>query len=306
MHMIPCTISDQNITLIIDAKPFTLPSTDERFKPLAEAAVAGDILKCRSIIHAYKQSLEDLEVFLGKNTKVEYRYGYVFVNGQPDDGAASRRIIELRKRGLPIRHLMAFLARLSENPSHNSATQLFDFVTRNDLPIDGEGFVIAFKAVRDDFKDFHSGTFDNSVGRIVSMPRQAVDDNSGNACSTGLHVSGERYAADFRRGSGQVVLVRIDPADFVAVPRDSSQQKARVCRYEVIGVMERAEALTYFTNRSRVTHEGWRTNTGEIPVEDTRSAVTVEFEDGKTLTNAAGTFSWSLANRNPIKNWKHA
>jgi len=34
--------------------------------------------------------------------------------------------------------------------------------------------------------DNYTGTMDNSVGQIVSMPRQAVDNNRNQTCSNGL------------------------------------------------------------------------------------------------------------------------
>jgi hypothetical protein len=42
------------------------------------------------------------------------------------------------------------------------------------------------------------------------------------------------YVNSFRQG-GKIVICKVDPADVVCVPYDSSQQKMRVCKYLVVG-----------------------------------------------------------------------
>ena len=97
---------------------------------------------------------------------------------------------------------------------------------------------MAYKAVRSDFKDIHSGTFDNSVGQTVSMPRNAVDDDKNRTCSAGLHFCSFEYLPHFAHANGHVVLVKINPRDVVAIPADYNDTKGRTCRYEVTGEYE--------------------------------------------------------------------
>lgn len=257
--MIPCLISSSTVTVIFKAKPFSLPIEDDRAKPLAEAAEANDAAKVEEIINAHQKALAEalaLNVTELAGITVEIRYGHVYINGQLDDGSAARRILHLHKIGLPHKHLMNFLARLRKNPSKNSVDQLYGFLEANKLPITPDGYVIAFKAVRDDFLDIYSGTIDNSVGRTVAVERYQVDDDFNRTCSHGLHVCGESYLPNFGVDRpSRVVLVKIDPADFVAVPRDYNNAKARVCRYEVIDEMSREGAAKYFETRSRVTFD---------------------------------------------------
>lgn len=49
-----------------------------------------------------------------------------------------------------------------------------------------------------------------------------------------VHVGSKSYASSFSNG-GKVVICKINPADVVCVPYDSSQQKMRVCKYVVVG-----------------------------------------------------------------------
>lgn len=259
MSNIPCLISSSTVTVVYRTKPFVLPIEDKRAKSLAEAALEGNGEMVEEIITAHQRELEEtlkLSIVELEGVKVEIRYGHVYVNGKLDDGSAARRIVALRDAGLPHKNLMNFLARLRKNPSKNSVDQLYGFLEANKLPITSDGFVIAFKVVRDDFRDIYSGTIDNSVGRVVEVERHEVDDDFNRTCSHGLHVCGESYLPHFGVNyPSRVVLLKIDPADFVAVPRDYNNAKARVCRYEVIEEMSREDAAEYFKHRSRVSFE---------------------------------------------------
>jgi len=101
------------------------------------------------------------------------------------------------------------------------------------MPITPDGHFLAYKKVRANYKDVHSGTMDNSVGQIVEMERHEVDDNKDVTCSTGLHFCGMSYLSCF--GGDRTVIVKINPADVVAIPSDYNDAKGRACRYEVIG-----------------------------------------------------------------------
>ena len=67
---------------------------------------------------------------------------------------------------------------------------------------------------------------------MVSMPRQAVDDNPNNTCSHGLHVCSYEYLKNFT--GERLVVCKVNPRDVVSIPTDYNHTKMRVCRYEVI------------------------------------------------------------------------
>jgi hypothetical protein len=74
---------------------------------------------------------------------------------------------------------------------------------------------------------------DNSVGQVVEMERNQVDDDQNRTCSTGLHFCSQEYLNHF---SGEhTMIVKINPADVVSIPNDYNDSKGRACRYEVIG-----------------------------------------------------------------------
>lgn len=130
------------------------------------------------------------------------------------------------------------------NPSKRAVTELYGFLEKNSLPITPDGHFLAYKKVRDSFLDVHSGKFDNSVGKVVEMERNKVDDDKNNTCSTGLHFCGMSYLNSF--GGERTVIVKINPRDVVSIPTDYNEAKGRACRYEVIGELgvEAEEAFT--------------------------------------------------------------
>lgn len=88
--------------------------------------------------------------------------------------------------------------------------------------------------------DIHSGTFDNSPGKIVEMPREEVDSDVNQTCSRGLHACADSYLGEFyAKSSGyKVIVVKINPKDVCAVPADYNFSKMRTCRYEVLSEAE--------------------------------------------------------------------
>ena len=128
--------------------------------------------------------------------------------------------------------LLKFLERLHLNPSYRAVTELSEFIASSEsLTIGEDGCILAFKGVREDYLDVHSGTFDNSPGKTCEMPRNEVDDNRERTCSYGLHVANWDYGQSW---SVRVMLVSVDPADVVSVPADYSGAKLRCCKYVVI------------------------------------------------------------------------
>lgn len=130
-----------------------------------------------------------------------------------------------------------FATRLAKNPSNRAVTQLYDFVEKVGIQITRDGMVECYKKVRSDFKDIYTGTIDNSIGSVVSVSRNMVDEDYTRTCSYGLHVCSKDYLPHYGSSEGDVILkVLVDPADFVAIPPDYNNAKARVCEYKVISI----------------------------------------------------------------------
>ena len=190
---------------------------------------------------SYKHRIEKMCV--GKVTVCPEQNSLIY-----DDGTSrfefvsslTKRIVQKLEKNESVDGLMKFANLLADNPSPRAVTELFDFLVASDIEITDEGMVRCYKKIRKNYTDVHTGTFDNSVGKTVSMPRHMVDDDSKQTCSRGLHVCSRAYLKHF--GGERVVSVDVSPADFVSIPEDyysiddqgEVKAKARVSRYVVV------------------------------------------------------------------------
>ena len=165
--------------------------------------------------------------------------GQVFVKAADGDfevpSGLNSTILFYIENSLPFEPLVKFAINLSQNPSYRSVQQLFSFLEKNNFTITEDGKFIAYKSIRNDFKDVHSGKYDNSIGNVVSMPRNQVNEDPEQTCSYGLHVANYDYAHNIYAGP-VTVFVEVNPKDVVAVPVDYNNAKMRVCEYKVLGL----------------------------------------------------------------------
>ena len=90
------------------------------------------------------------------------------------------------------------------------------------------------KFKRGDLIDRYSNSIRNNIGDEVSMDRNEVDDDPNHLCSFGLHGGSEQYFSNLRsNGNNVMVVIKINPADIVAVPKYHSKSKFRCCKYVV-------------------------------------------------------------------------
>ena len=224
----PYLIQGSNIVVVIDNKPHTINKTHITYNKVLDAIKAGDW-------DAVKDFIEPKQVVLNYGQgNVSVQGDELFWKGQPMHGSLSRRMISMLQEGFPIEPMVAFMENLMQNPSKRSVDELYGFLEKNSLPITPDGHFLAYKKVRIDYKDIHSGTMDNSVGQIVEMPRNGVDDDKNRTCSAGLHFCSESYLNHFGGSDSRVMVLKINPADVVSIPTEYNDAKGRACRYEVI------------------------------------------------------------------------
>lgn len=224
---IPYTITNESITVLLDGMPTTVHKGTPQYTALRTALLTenyGDVsqlLTSTGVLARYLQG-----------TAFTARDGALFYNTfeVPDD--IRRRLEELVMEGKDPTPILRFYERVEKNPSYRSRTQLFAFLQHVGVPIEPDGTFLAYKGVRSDYKDCHSGTFDNRPGAVHQMPRNQISDDPDEACAVGFHVGALSYAANF---GPIVVICRVDPADVVSVPADEQFRKMRVCRYIVMG-----------------------------------------------------------------------
>lgn len=225
MHYI---ITPQGITLSYDGNFTTIAKGDHRHDSILQAIKENRLEDIPSLVDVSK-TFSEVE-------GVELIDGSIYINNKRIPEVLTDRVLNFKDKGLPFEPLVKFAKKLLNNPSYNSRQMLYKFLEHNGHPITKNGNFIAYKKVNRDFTDCHTGTMDNSVGTVVSMPRHEVDDNPENTCSSGLHVAAYGYASTF--SSGHLLEVEVNPEDVVVVPNDYNGEKMRVCKYEVKKICE--------------------------------------------------------------------
>lgn len=150
-----------------------------------------------------------------------------------EDNPLILKILRYWNEGRKVNYLVAFLSNLVRNPLKTAINELPLFLDANDIELTEDGCFLAYKRVNDDFTDCYSGTFDNSPGKIVSVPRSKVEFNRTVTCAQGLHFCSKSYLPHYAQGC-KVVCVKVNPKDVVSIPEDYSNAKGRCCKYEVI------------------------------------------------------------------------
>lgn len=213
----------------------TIENADDRFNGVVQGLMESGASQA-----ALKEAFEEIsareqlmKLTMGR-VEIDSMNGTVSYSGRPIATRLEARIIEAaRSEDVDKLHgLVNFTERLHQNPSEDSVDQLFGFLEHNDIEIDQDGMVVAFKRIRNNWKDCHSNSVDNSIGAEPWMPRWEVNNDKHQTCSRGYHVCAKSYLGCF--WGDRVIKVLVDPADFVSIPIDYNNAKARVCRYKVI------------------------------------------------------------------------
>jgi hypothetical protein len=202
----------------------------------------------------------------------------VTYQGENLPSALVTKILSIVRDGLPIEHFEKFWENLRENPSAQSVSELTDFLSYKELPITEDGYLIAYKGVKDDYfsatgnKDTRviqgtvneQGQIFNGVGEVIEVARNCVDDDRTNECSFGLHCGSLNYARGF---ASRMVLVKVNPKDVVSVPKDYSFQKCRVSKYEVLADFVEEITTSVVDDRGQDTLETIEDDTEEVNAE---------------------------------------
>ena len=222
-------IQGKNIVVVIDNRPYTITSTHIGYEKLKEAIKSNDWDTVKQVVDPAKEILN-----YGKGL-VAVQGSKVFYKDREMVGVITQRLIDMYQEGFPVEPLILFMENLMQNPSKRAVEELYTFLEKGKLPITPDGHFLAYKKVRADFMDIHSGTMLNAPGSVVEMERNEVDDDQNRTCSAGLHFCSKDYLDHFGGSDSRTVILKINPADVVSIPADYNATKGRACRYEVIG-----------------------------------------------------------------------
>ena len=223
---IPYTITNDSITVILEGKPSSIKRGDPLFDRAKKAILSDDWDDIRKMV-AKGDYIADLSrgFFTFKNNHLMFK-------DEPVPAEVYDHIKKVYDGGEDPAPYLRFWQRLQGNPSWRSVQQLWRFLqANNEVTIGVDGRIIAYKGVRVDYKDQHSGKFDNRPGTRLEMARNKVSDDPEVACHYGFHVGSRNYAAN---GYAKTMIVAVDPEDVVCIPKDASSQKMRCCSYVVL------------------------------------------------------------------------
>ena len=259
----PYIVQGSNITVVIGTTPHTVSKNHITYNKLLAAIKAGEWETVQDIIEPKQVVLN----FGQGNVSIEG--DKIFWKGREMHNALTKRMVAMIQEDFPVEPLVAFMENLMDNPSKRAVNELYGFLEKNTLPITSDGCFLAYKKVRQDYLDCHSGTvlnkpaaymtdedtaaLEEAVGKnnevtvavedgvtVVSMERNLVDDDQNRTCSTGLHFCSQDYLRSF--GGERIVILKINPRDVVSIPNDYNDSKGRCARYEIVDEIDKDKA----------------------------------------------------------------
>jgi hypothetical protein len=226
-------ITDQSITIVIGGKPYTMTASHGSFNAVIE--------RIRNEDFEGIENLFDVGQSIGiySHGSITVKDNTVLFKNEPVHNHVVDRIFDFIGQGLPFKPLVKFLDKLMANPSRRAVQELYTFLEHKNMPLTPEGDFLAYKSVRANWTDHHTGTFVNSIGSVHEMKRNDVCDNAEVGCSYGFHAGSLEYAKSFGGSDSILLIVSINPADVVSIPKDCNCQKLRTSKYKVVGTFER-------------------------------------------------------------------
>lgn len=241
--MIPHINTQDGITVVLYGKPYHVAKDHRDYEEVVDSLYASE----DEVLELVEKVKIGVKNALPLSAALEYSDGVVTYYDEPLHGYAVDKLVELIGTNNEITPLCSFLERLQNNPSMQTREDLYTFLEHGKMPLTEHGTFLAYKAIRENWTDIHTGTFDNSIGARPRMERSLVNDRREVTCSRGFHVCSYDYLPFFSHADGHVVVVEVDPADVVSIPQDYSNTKMRVAGYSVIG-----EIQDWYTSRANV------------------------------------------------------
>lgn len=226
-------LGGDSITVFVNGNSYTINKQAPTYKMVLDAVKSKNYKALVDAVNIRQGIANQLQKSRStERVKIDAANGSITCDDFEVSHIVSGRIFDMIAAGFDVKPMVRFLENCADNPSNRAMKELFGFVDACRLPITEDGYFLAYKRVRSDYKDVHSGTFDNSVGQVCEMPRNQVDEDKDRTCSAGLHFCSYDYLKSF--GGERIMVLKINPRDVVAIPSDYNNSKGRTCRYEVV------------------------------------------------------------------------
>lgn len=235
-------ILTDSLVFVRDGKPITVDKSYTFYEEIKSLLIGASKNNNEVSQTDYEDLLSWLDVKsqLQKfsNGLITIENGEVFINGVVFDNRLTYALLRAyeSKSTTEFDKLCKFVEKIQKSESWKIRNRLYDFLEKNELDLDDQGRVLAYKVVRSDYFDKHSNTMDNSVGNMLKVQRHEVDDRDEVECSFGLHVCSKEYIPHFYSSwnEDRVLLVALEPFDFITAPSDYNFSKCRTLGYEVL------------------------------------------------------------------------
>lgn len=264
--LIPFVKTNNGIAFFAKNKTWSISSQETYYEELVQAL--KDDKPEEEVVEIIERAARKLEQAIEITPRISIKAGVVYFDGEAVHNYVCKRMVQMLDEGFSVVPMAKFLENLAEHPAwklrktlqqaavlseganarvaafaegdpaFRVIDHLYQFLEHGNIPLTPDGCFLAYKAVRADYRDIKTGTFDNSIGQVVEMPREQVDDDPDQTCSTGLHVCSFAYLRFYSHANGHVVICKVHPRDVVAIPRDYDNTKMRVCAYKVVGEHE--------------------------------------------------------------------
>lgn len=233
---------NSTITVFIEGNQHIVTATHQHFDAILEKLMSEDHEGLFELVASPEAKINmAIQLAGGATDQLVVRNGQAYYQNVQLDNELGRMLVEQSESGRTIPGFMAFAGKVMQSPSKATVDELYAFLRKSNMPICPDGDFLAYKKVRNDYTDCHTGTFDNSPGNTHEMPRFAVSDDRDNTCTDGFHFCSHSYLSWFASKThpdARVVVVKINPADVVAIPKDHDQAKGRTCKYSSISELE--------------------------------------------------------------------
>ena len=173
-------LTDESITIVAKGKPYTMSTSNASFSEVKNRIAAEDFDGIEQLFDTGKV----IGVFTDGNIVVQNNS--VLYKGQEVHNHVVDRILDFMREGLPYKPLVNFLEKLMKNPSARAVSELYAFLEHKNMPLTPEGNFLAYKSVRQDWTDHHTGEVSNQIGALIPRKeRNQVCDNADIGCSRG-------------------------------------------------------------------------------------------------------------------------
>lgn len=260
------TITPSSVNLLLHGRMRTLNSTHPNFAAVREALKNYGLHGSSPELEARIADLVDIPQFIAKVTEGRVKIGdtSVFFDDKEVHGVIAKRLLSMLGQGFNVAPLARFLDRLMSNPIPTAADELYLWMEQSELPLTADGCFLAFKKVNNEYKSYHDGQTDNSIGaKLPLLDESKYDTDRYRTCSAGYHFCSFNYLSSYFGSEGRVVICKIAPEDVVAIPSDYNNAKGRAKTYEIIGEVPEDEAKQFFAGKAVVNDFGVYASTEE-------------------------------------------